>query len=435
MLQNRFSINSALQLRPVLFPSSAMAIFFASILITLFFWTILPSSYRVNESSDYYDIYEPMARNIIHNGSLTISDKGSGLYYSPGYYPPGYPFLLAALFGSAKILNIPDQVLLDGFLLLSTGVSTVLLFVIARGVWGPMAAAIASLMWATYPFALWLTKQPNSEIPFLVTFYTGFLAFWRALLNQRRTSMMCFVAGFCIGIAMLIRPIAVGMGIVWAATLFMFRSEKKILPRLLMAGMLLLGNALTIAPWQFWVYLQTHKFYLISAHGPSALADGLTFAVSEHGGRPVGGLPEDVMMLMQDIAARGDEMKSPLGVMTVMSSELVKHPIPVVKLFLIKAMRSWYGTFSGRFETGIILLQIPYLLLIFWGSFACWKQGGAAKQLAVTIWVVVFYFWGMTVMVIPTLRYMMPAMGLLFVLVAATFSGTTKRENSVVPGE
>jgi hypothetical protein len=70
-------------------------VFLASILSTFCFWAILPPQLGINENSDYTSFYEPVARNIL---------AGHGLVTSHGIpavrYPPGYPILLAGIFGS-----------------------------------------------------------------------------------------------------------------------------------------------------------------------------------------------------------------------------------------------------------------------------------------------------------------------------------------------
>ena len=62
--------------------------------------------------------------------------------------------------------------------------TSVLVYLLAQSVWGPLPALISALIWMTYPFALWLTKQQGSEMPFLVVFYGGVYLFWRALLRR-----------------------------------------------------------------------------------------------------------------------------------------------------------------------------------------------------------------------------------------------------------
>jgi hypothetical protein len=124
---------------------------------------------------------------------------------------------------------------------------------------------------------------------------------------------------------------------------------------------------------------------------------------------------------MNDIQARYGELNSLTDIAAIMSKELLARPVAVVKLFLLKAVRSWYGTDSRRLETPMMLLQLAYLALILWATKISWQLGGTARKLTVSIWLIAFYFWGMTMVALSISRYMLPAMGLLFTLLPAVF--------------
>jgi hypothetical protein len=284
-----------------------------------------------------------------------------------------------------------------------------------------MPALVSSLLWMTYPFALWFTKQPNREIPFLAVFYGGFCLFWYVLLRKSRAWPLYFLSGLLAGFAMLIRPIAIGIVMVMSIVLWVMGREMTARFRLFLVAMLLLGNLVAIAPWEAWVYSMTGRIVMLSTGGAPGIRDGLTFAVVPKGYRQEIKVPEDVAALMRDIRVHSDEMQSLRGIVSVLTEKWRLQPLPVAKLFTLKAARSWYGTDSGRFETPILLIQTAYLILALWGSGAAWRRGGITKQLAIGIWLLVLYFWGMTVLALSILRYMVPAMGLLFVLIPGFF--------------
>jgi hypothetical protein len=179
--------------------------------------------------------------------------------------------------------------------------------------------------------------------------------------------------------------------------------------------MVLLGNLVAIFPWEAWLYSQTGRIVLLSTVGQDSLADGLTFATFPESYRQM--VPHDVSILLQDIQARHGEMSSFSNVISILVGEFRSRPIAVAKHFAIKAARSWYGTNSGRFEVLLILIQFPYLALLLWGSYKAWRKGGTAKQLTISIWLIVLYFWEMSILGIAMLRYMVPAIGLLIVLI------------------
>src|SRR5207245_11120905 len=97
--------------------------------------------------------------------------------------PPGYPLILSGLFRLSGALNLSDAAATLALACVAMGICSVLVYAIARSVWGAAPALLAPLIWMTYPFTLWLTKQPNSEIPFLIVFYGAFGLFWSALIK------------------------------------------------------------------------------------------------------------------------------------------------------------------------------------------------------------------------------------------------------------
>lgn len=132
-----------------------------TILIILLFGTVLPNDMSGNESSDYTRFYEPVAWRLLTGHGFVWED---GLLATT--YPPGYPILLAFLFSTATWLHITPGLILVGFTILSLWFSSICLYFLAQNLWSTRLAILTGITWLTYPFALWITKQPNSEIPF-----------------------------------------------------------------------------------------------------------------------------------------------------------------------------------------------------------------------------------------------------------------------------
>ena len=387
-----------------------------SLIVTLMFWLILPPQLYENENTDYIAFYEPVSRNIL---------TGAGIEDIHGrvaiIYPPGYPIILAGIFKAAEFLHISEEVSLSVFTLLCMAAAAVFVFSVMQTVWDPTATLICSLIWVTYPLVLWFTKQPNSEIPFLVVFYAAFSLFWYSLVQQSTNWFNYFLSGLLIGIAMLIRPIAIGTGLVLAAILWYAAHWARPRSRLFLVSMVLLGNLLAVCPWEAWVYFKTGRVIPLSSNGAAALIDGFTFGINGREFRQGVHLPEDVRALMYKIQGRSGELTSSGDFVLLMKEELKSNPLAVAKLFIIKLARSWYATDSQRFETLIIFIQIPYLLLILWSSKLAWNEGGIQQTLVISVWLMILYFWAMTTVSSTIVRYMVPAMGLSFFLLPVLF--------------
>jgi hypothetical protein len=130
---------------------------------------------------------------------------------------------------------------------------------------------------------------------------------------------------------------------------------------------------------------------------------------------------------MADVRNHVAELKTPASVALFLAQEFQSHPIAVTKLFLMKIARSWYGTDSGRREFPILLIQLVYLVPVSWGAWKTWKLGNRYRDFALIALLIVFYFWGMTFLAISILRYMVPIIGLLAILMAGCFKHSDGR--------
>ena len=120
---------------------------------------------------------------------------------------------------------------------------------------------------------------------------------------------------------------------------------------------------------------------------------------------------------MHDIEAHRRSIRGPGDAAAFLARRAVDDPLPVVKLLLIKAVRSWYATDSLSFEHAILWMQLPLLGLAGWGSLRWPRDRGNIEGFEPTapalILIVTLYFWAMTFLVLSILRYMLPAMALL----------------------
>src|SRR5215472_749217 len=126
------------------------------------FLVVLPDRWAQNESTDYARFYRPVAENLMAGKGLVTPDGSFAVRY-----PPGYPLLLAGILELARVTSARESVLflsLNGLVVLAI---PLLIFGIASTVFDQSTALLAGALAATYPLYLWLTKQPNTEIPFL----------------------------------------------------------------------------------------------------------------------------------------------------------------------------------------------------------------------------------------------------------------------------
>lgn len=129
-------------------------------------------------------------------------------------------------------------------------------------------------------------------------------------------------------------------------------------------------------------------------------------------------LPGDVRELVEEVAAHPASYRSTGAVAGLLGRTIAEQPMTVVKLLLIKASRAWYGTQSLRLDRYVLPVQAAYLALVAvgmvlavrrerYGGRAVWLLGGMAVC-----------FWLLATAVLPLLRYMTTALGLLLMFAA-----------------
>ena len=391
-------------------------VFTAAVLLASIFRSLLPADLSGNESTDYQSFYEPVARSLLAGDGLTLDG------HPAVQYPPGWPLVLAAAFGLAERTAASEDVLLTGMILLLTGISGALIYLLAAEIYPPKPALWAGVLWVSYPIFLYNTKQPNSEHLFLVFFFASVLVYFRLL--DRPQAGPALLVGVLSGISLLIRPVALGIGILFAFATPLALRGIALRRRLALAGLILTGLLVTIAPWEAWTRANSQANILINYRGLRSVNDGLTFGVYDKDYRERLNLPQDVLDLMQrylDAVAQG-RIVSVGDVAVHLAGELSEHPGTLIKLLAIKALRAWYATDSGRFEGYLIGLQLSYLGASAAGMAAILKESRRKKTQLVILLLLVVYFWLMTTAVLPIVRYMLPAMAILILFIPAAIT-------------
>ena len=387
---------------------NSFGVFAASVIIVIFFLSIIPSRFRAIDSSDYLGFYAPVARNIL-NGSGTVLQNGKLAIN----YPPGFPLLLSGVFGTARSFGVSEHTAITLFILLCTALATLIIFLFSTNLWGILGGWISATLFVTYPLNLWLTKQPNSELPFMVFLYAGIYLFWSGIQDTKYRGLFFIFAGICIGFSMLIRPIAIGMGFLLVLLLFLSKLSSSKL-KIVSSVIFLISMMAVVSPWEWHVYSHTDQVILLSKGSIPSIRDGLTFAVISKNYRTDISIPEDVKTLQQELAVEIPKMNSLSDIARALTTQIDKKPGVVIKMFILKAARSWYGTDSGNYEKPILLIQIFYTLLIVSSLIITWLYFPKFRYLIMGVGCIVCYFWMMTIIVLSISRYMVPVFGLLF---------------------
>ena len=380
---------------------------------TILLWVFLSGKWAEDQNFDYFTYYQPVARRLLNGGGLREATGAPATHY-----PPGFSILLAGVFGAAKLTGISEGILLKCFILICGLLTATLLYLIAMQVFSARIALIAGLLWATYPFFLWLSKQPNSETPFMVLFLAAicsYVAFWpdtaRLGWPAARTSILA-------GLTSLVRPAAFLLSVVLAVLLLCWRRDLRMRQRLTAAVLLLVGNVIAILPWEVWVWQQKGHWILLSENTPNNLVVGMNFGAKPQGSGVLLPVDANVRELMRDADAHYYRITTVGGLARYLLEKARQEPVTVLQFLLLKARRAWYGTNAQWLENWTAAIQIVYLCAIVAGAVIALRRRGPPRHYAVLAILCTCYIWALTVLVLPLLRYMIPAMSLLIVLMA-----------------
>ncbi|MGD9901855.1 MAG: ArnT family glycosyltransferase [Vicinamibacterales bacterium] len=396
---------------------------------TLSFWWLTGIGARVETGGDYEAVYEPVARAILTQGRPLTPDGAPATRY-----PPGYPLVLAAGFWASAHTGIDEATIRAGLALAAMAGSSMFLFLMARTIWPRQASFVAPALWTSCPLVLWMSGIESSEPTFFVLFFAACYAAWIGVVRRRPTVWLA-VAGVLLGAAMMVRPVAIAVGALLAAGVWAdWRRDRPARVRLAGVALVLIGNLLVVAPWIGWLHQRTGRFVPLSDGAAPSMRDGLTFAINLKGYRAGTPVPSGVAAAMRDIQADYHDLRSPADVGRAVWGQLQERPVAVGELFLLKAARSWYGTDSHQREGAVAAILLVYLVPVIVGTFVAWQAGADARRLAVGIAAIVLYFWAMTVLVLSIVRYMLPALGLLFVLAPGAVVASGQRFRPAAAG-
>ena len=383
----------------------------------------LPERFKRYENPDYWRFYKPVGQSIADGNGFRTPEGDPAVRW-----PPGFPILLAGTFKLADAVGIAQDAAVRGFLICCFGLTAVLLFRAAELMWGILLGLVVPVLWMTYPFALWLNKQANSEVPFMTIFSACLVVFLTLYIEQRSSYILYVACGVLAGLAMLIRPAALGLGVLMAGLILWRLRTIPLTKRLMLVALLLVGNLVIVLPWQFWVNTHTSRVAVLSTGGVPSIIDGLTYAVNPTQDREGISAPAESEQVQREVLNRQDELRTLSDIASLMVSQSKEHPVGVLQLLVAKAARSWYGSDEKTtYERYVLLAQAFYLAMSVWALRATWFEGGVKRDIVLVVVTLVLYFWAMTVLVLSILRYMLPAMALLLLLAPAILAATLKR--------
>jgi hypothetical protein len=268
---------------------------------------------------------------------------------------------------------------------------------------------------------LWLSKQPNSELPYEVLLYGAVLACTPALLGRStwRSSAAC---GALLGAATLVRPSALALVLPFLVVLWAFDEGRPPSVRLRGAAALLGTFVLVLLPWTWWASAEAGHL-VVSADAVSVnVAEGLSLGIDSEDEADRLVIPDGARGLAVDTWRDEDRLQDPDELRDHVLDQVRDQPGAAAQLLGVKLTRSWYGNEAGRWEGPLALLQMAVMTLTIVGGLRASRAGGAARRYVVLVSALVVSAWASTVLVHSLLRHQVPTLGLLVPLLALAVS-------------
>jgi hypothetical protein len=281
-------------------------------------------------------------------------------------------------------------------------------------------ALVASVLWSTYPFHLWLTKQPDPTSLFSLLLLLSVFLFVRWTTDGRRSVRYGCLLGLALGIAALIKPIAIALPAVIGGLAWICVIPCRPRHRALFSLCVVVAYLVAISPWEIWARRVSGKWIPLCTNGPSVLIDGLTLG-TVRGLKPVT-MPQSVRGLTEDAVEHAKQLRTASSVASFLVAKVQKKPAVVARFFLIKATRTWYGNESQSFEKWVVVIQLLYLPFVVFGARVLSRGGRQQRNFLLVVTAITLYFWALTTLTaLPVLRYLVPAVSLLLIFAAVAF--------------
>ena len=325
--------------------------------------------------------------------------------------------------------------------------SAILLLMISQLIWENQDAVFVPYVWITYPFLLWFINQPYPEIPYFVA---SFFTVYMFLLSCRQTSRRYWAYGVIVGllsaVGMMIKPVGMGVPVIVILVVMILHRERFWQERIKYSIAVVSGVLVLVMPWSAFVYTNTGKtiFLTDSVVVRNSLINGVTFATRGEEYRKKLTLHPRVERFMKTIESEltsnrdkmlqeqtvtGSQLRDQMEVghvLDVVIKVSLEDPLGALYLLGIKVVRSWYGTDSHKLESYAIGIQLVYISMISLSLIGIIKKSLVHKEILFIVLALILYYWATSVLFEPLVRYLIPALGLLMILLPGLWASRSR---------
>jgi hypothetical protein len=276
------------------------------------------------------------------------------------FYPPGYPYFLAAAYAALGSLQAAKwaQAVLGSLLVPAVGRSG------AHTV-SPRAGLCGAAIAAFYPELVWFSVHFWSETLFLVLLWWGFE---RALQAHASGRLAAAAAGGVLwGLASLTRETALYFAPVVALWLaWRPRGGRATGPRAALGAAYLAAILLTVAPWTYRNWVVFHAFVPVSTFGAHSLWQGNTRLPLDEFYRQTDSVPDPIPQyrLARERAVADIRARQPLWIFQKVRVELPELWAPASHVAVLLDRQAYGRVDAGTRALVSVVMVAPYLAVL-----------------------------------------------------------------------
>jgi 4-amino-4-deoxy-L-arabinose transferase-like glycosyltransferase len=355
------------------------------------------------------------------NAEIAYLGGAHRLVEGRGFRDPEYPVFtppLYAIFIAGSLLLFQDgQGPVKVAQAIADSLTVVVLYLIARQLFGLRAALLAAVALSVYPFSIYAVTYVGTE-----TFFTLFLSVFvlLSIYAIERGNLRYYVsAGLVLGLATLLRGTTQYYPLVFLLLLWpLFRNEPRaVIPKYLA---FCLAFAAVIFPWSLRNYLVLGDVIPV-ATGASVFLQGSSEEFLTVDGKERGYPRYFELLKSRGIQpppnatpAQADRFLLRAG-MENYRMRFESEPLGIGRFLLKKFARLWYATESGQNHFRILAVNILIYPLAVLGAALAWRR---RLTLVWVILALLAYFIVLHWLTLPLFRYMLPVMPYVIALAA-----------------
>lgn len=368
------------------------------------------------------DVYDEIAENIAHGHGFVVHAGGAPTLYRP----PGYPYLLAAVFTATGFSRTAVYVLQVVFDILTA----LLVFRLGDRLFGRREAIAAMALYAVYPFNAAYSVRILTEAPFTLLLLAGLVLLAEGM--TRRQAAWFAAAGAVLGLATLFRtsilyyvlsllPAGLAAGLLAGR-----RRDARALP----FAVLVAVAAVALAPWVLRNYEVTGRIPLLGT------GNGYNLWLGNH--LPTDGRDNDELegerlaTLKRDIAAvtGGDRDAFSVANDRRFRDEALRalraQPAATAALVVRKAFRFWFEVYYPGYRSRAAALVFIQGLLLAAAVAGAWLARNR-WELTWPLAYLVLYLNALHAAVVATFRYCLPVMPIVILFAAPAVAAAAAR--------